>query len=61
LLTVHARVERLGNSSVVFAFEIVRADENGETLIATGSTAQVFVDKENKPVSIPAWIREALS
>ncbi|MBI2865178.1 MAG: acyl-CoA thioesterase [Chloroflexi bacterium] len=61
LLTVHARVDRLGNSSVAFSFEILRLKENGETLIAAGSTTQVVVDQHTKPVSIPPWMREALS
>ncbi|MDO8670746.1 MAG: thioesterase family protein [Dehalococcoidia bacterium] len=61
LLTVRVRVERLGNTSLAFSFEIVRPDENGETLIATGGTTQVVVDRQNKPVTIPPWMREALS
>ncbi len=61
LLTVRARVDRLGNTSLAFSFEIVRPGESGETLIATGGTTQVVIDSANKPVPIPDWIREALS
>ncbi len=61
VLIVRSQVERLGNSSVVLAYEVVRPETDGETLIASGTTAQVFIDKENKAVPMPQWIREALS
>lgn len=61
LLTVRAQVERLCNTSLAFSFEIVRPDENGKTLIATGGTTQVVIDSQNRPVPIPDWIREILS
>ena len=61
LLTVRVSVERLGNTSSTFSFEIVRPDENGETLIATGNMTLVVVDRQTRPVTIPPYVREALS
>lgn len=61
VLRVRARVDHLGNRSVVIVYEIVRPENGGETLIATGKVAQVFANSENKSVPLPPWIREALS
>jgi len=61
LLVVRTRVERMSNKAVVTAYEIVRPEKDGETLIATGTMAQVFIDRQNNAVPIPDWIREALS
>lgn len=53
------RVERLGNSSVIYNIGIFRQGE-GEAC-AVGRFVHVFVDRQtDRPVPIPASIREAL-
>ena len=54
------RVERLGNSSVVYRVGIFRSGENRAA--ASGSFTHVFVARtENRSVPIPDAIRQALS
>ncbi|SHF89463.1 acyl-CoA thioester hydrolase [Microbulbifer donghaiensis] len=54
------RVERLGNSSVTYGVGIFRRGE--ESACAVGSFTHVFVDRAaNRPVPIPAQIRNALA
>ncbi|MDO8672810.1 MAG: thioesterase family protein [Dehalococcoidia bacterium] len=60
-LTVRVLVERLGNTSMTFSFEILRPDGEGQTLLATGSMALVVVDRQTNPVTMPPWIRDHLS
>lgn len=53
------RVERLGNSSVVYNIGIFRQGE--AKACALGRFVHVFVDREtDRPVAIPAGIRSAL-
>ncbi|WP_439106817.1 acyl-CoA thioesterase [Congregibacter sp.] len=53
------RVDRLGNSSVQYGIGIFR--EGDEKACANGTFTHVFVDRaSNKPVPIPAQMREAL-
>ena len=54
------RVDRLGNSSVQYGIGIFR--EGDDQACANGTFTHVFVDRaSNKPVPIPAQMREALA
>jgi acyl-CoA thioester hydrolase len=54
------RVDKLGNSSVVYGIAIFADDE--PLAAASGTFTHVFVEREsNRPVPIPAPIREALA
>lgn len=58
-LRVFCEVDHLGNSSLRYAFEIVRPAD--ETLIATGSIAAVVLDHETrKSIRVPERFRAAI-
>jgi acyl-CoA thioester hydrolase len=60
MLHVHARIGRIGNSSLTAEFRIDKA-ENGEPL-ATGELVAVIIDVETrKPVRIPDRLRAAIT
>ena len=50
-------LERISGAKVKFFYEVI--DENGRTL-AEGWTLLGSVNREGRPVRIPAWLREAL-
>jgi acyl-CoA thioester hydrolase len=53
------RVDRLGNSSVVYGIGIFADDD--QSAAASGTFTHVFVDRaSNRPVSIPEQLRAAL-
>jgi acyl-CoA thioester hydrolase len=56
LAAVVTRVNDVGNSRLVFEYDIIL---RGKT-VTTGSTKHAFVDRKGKPVAIPQDIREAL-
>ena len=53
LLTVRTRLEKSGGASLRHAYEIVR----GATILATGSTVVVCVDREGRVHRLPEWLR----
>lgn len=58
-LTGGLRVDKLGNSSVVYGIGIFADDD--EVAAANGTFTHVFVDRaSNRPVPIPGPLREAL-
>ncbi|MFA6618673.1 MAG: thioesterase family protein [Candidatus Neomarinimicrobiota bacterium] len=58
ILHIKAKVKKLGRSSIVLSYEIVR--EEG-TLIATAETVMVFVDEKGKATEMHPSVREAFS
>ena len=52
------RVEKLGSSSVRYGLGVFR--EKSEELCASGYFVHVFVDREMKPLTMPASMRKAL-
>jgi YbgC/YbaW family acyl-CoA thioester hydrolase len=56
-LAVHIRPERVGTTSVTFALEIFRE----ETLCVSGKVTSVFIGAQEKPIPVPAAIRQALA
>lgn len=59
-IEVGLRVGKLGNSSVQYELAVFKAGE--EEACAAGRFVHVFVDRaSNRPVSIPARLREALA
>lgn len=62
ILTVRTSVDKLGNKSLTFLYEIVRKEEaNSETLIVTGHTVQCFIDRSGAAVPLPERVRKVLS
>ena len=60
VLTVRTTFERMGNKSITYVYEIVRKeDAHSETIIASGSTIQVFLDSSGATVPIPDKVRTA--
>ncbi len=57
ILKIESRVTGIKNTSLIFAYKILR----GAELIATGETSHVFTDKKRQPRRIPAGIKEAIS
>ncbi len=57
-LHINAKVEKLGRSSIVFSYEIVKDDN---TLVATAETLMVFVDANGKATKMHEKVREAFS
>jgi acyl-CoA thioester hydrolase len=59
LIEVGLRVGKLGNSSVEYELAVFRSGE--DEACAAGRFVHVFVDRaSNRPVSIPAGLREAM-
>lgn len=55
-LTIATRVAELRNRSLIFDYEV----RQGDTVVATGRTAHVCVDREGKPVRLPEAVRQAI-
>lgn len=55
-LRVVTRLDELGSRSLRFSYELWR----DATLVATGETAHVCLDRQGKPVALPALLREAV-
>ncbi|MBI5001232.1 MAG: acyl-CoA thioesterase [Euryarchaeota archaeon] len=58
LITIGAKVAKIGKSSVRLEYEI-RRKEGGE-VVATGHAVHVATDGKGKSVPIPEWVRKAL-
>lgn len=56
LFTVYVELTEVGNSRMVFEYEI----KKGDKLIATGYTKHAFVNDEGRPIAIPISVREKL-
>jgi acyl-CoA thioester hydrolase len=56
LITVRTRVAELGAASVTFGYEI----SNGSKLLAEGRTKHPLVNKDMRPVRMPAEIKQQL-
>ena len=58
VLNIHARVEKIGNSSVTFEFAAIK--EANKELVARGKIIAVMVDLQTKkPMRVPDVFREA--
>ena len=56
-IAVHIRPEKLGRTSIAFAFEVFK----GDVRAITGQVTCVFIGKDQRPVPIPDNVRHALS
>ncbi len=54
LLLVRTYVEKIGGASIEHNYEVIR----GTTIIASGSTTVVCVDREGRVRRLPDWLRE---
>ena len=52
LLTLRTRVEKIGAAHIKHAYEVVR----GTTIIVTGTTTVVCVDREGRVRRLPEWM-----
>lgn len=52
LLVLRTRVEKVGAAHIKHAYEVVR----GETIIVTGATTVVCVDREGRVRRLPEWL-----
>ncbi len=59
LLRVRTSVSALRQSSIRFEYQVTRRGD--EKLVATGFSVHVFVDRDLRPVKIPAEIRKIVS
>lgn len=60
ILDVHARIGKIGNSSITFEFAAIKA--RNDELVATGNIIAVTVDaKMKKPVRVPEEMRAAVA
>lgn len=58
LLHVRAWTEEIRQRSFILGYEIVRAGDDVQ--VATGSSAQVWLDGDGRATLLPAMVREAL-
>ena len=54
LLLVRTYVEKVGGASIEHAYEVIR----GTSIIATGRTVVVCVDRDGRVNRLPAWLLE---
>jgi len=60
ILHVHARINRLGRTSLTCELHIYK--EDSDTLVATGQVTSVVVDRETgRPMPVPDRLREAVA
>lgn len=60
VLNIYVRAERIGNTSVTYAFRAVKA-ATGE-VVATGHIVTVTIDRVSKqPIRVPDRLREAIA
>ena len=57
-LHINAKVEKLGKSSIVLSYELLKDDK---TLVAIAETTMVFVDAQGKPTKMHEKVREEFS
>ena len=58
LTYVRAWISAWGRASVTFSYEFFAEDKT--SLLASGMTQHACVDGSGRPVSVPAWLKEAL-
>jgi len=58
-IQIHARIVEWRKASVRFRYEIY--DGNRTKLLCEGMTLHAVVNREGRPVAVPAWMREKLS
>ncbi|HJD96250.1 thioesterase family protein [Mailhella massiliensis] len=59
LLQIHAHITEWRRASVRFQYEIYNEDRT--KLLCEGMTLHAVVNKEGRPVAVPAWIKDTLS
>ena len=59
LLQIHARIVEWRRASVRFQYEIYNEDRT--KVLCEGMPLHAVVNREGRPVAVPAWIRETLS
>lgn len=58
LLFIGAKITEIGRASLRFVYEIMDA---GKTLLlAEGTTQHALVNRDGRPIRMPAWFRELL-
>ena len=58
-ITIHVKLEKIGTTSVIFTYEILKSDG---TLVGVGKTVHVTTDKKTRTkIPIPETMRKALS
>ena len=56
---IRCGIGQWGRASMTFVYEVLGpADEQGRTLIATGSTEHACINASGRPVGVPPWLRE---
>ena len=58
LVWIRTGISEWGRASLTFVYEI--RDEGRERLLADGMTQQACVNREGRPVPVPAWLRELM-
>jgi acyl-CoA thioester hydrolase len=60
-LVVQTWLDEVRTRSMRFGYRVIRGTGEAETTIATGWTAHVVVNREGRPVPIPAALRQAIA
>ncbi len=58
LVWIRTGISEWGRASLTFVYEI--RDEGRERLLADGMTQHACVNREGRPVPVPAWLRELM-
>ena len=64
LLMIRTSVAKLGKSSMRFEYQVFKKDSRGgmtQSLLATGFSVHVFVDRQMRPVRIPQEVKEIVT
>ncbi len=59
LIWVRVGIREWGRASMVFVYEILAEDKT--RLLATGMTEHACLNDENRPVGVPAWLKDLFS
>jgi acyl-CoA thioester hydrolase len=59
LLKIRTRIESLRKRTISFLYQVVRPED--DTLIASGRTVHVMVDREGRPVTVPPDFQQHLA
>jgi len=59
-VAVRAAISEWGRASVTFAYQVFGPSDD-RTIICAGATRHACVNREGKPIPVPAWLREAIS
>lgn len=60
-LVVQTWLSEVRTRSMRFAYRVTRGSGEAETLIASGWTAHVVVNREGRPIPLPAELRQAIA